>query len=165
VLFTAAAAPASDPSAFILSIIALILSGLSAAAALIAVWQTRRWSPRPLVQIEASMVDGNNAGANPYLQVLIANRGNAAAIDVRAVVLSRSGIELEERETLGTIAIDHRMKRLFGLSRESVGPDGKPNGMYEDGPVDLADLYLKVTWRQAPKIEKERSLAFEVASA
>lgn len=151
------------PFVFALTAADFVSAGLALAAiivSVIALWQTRRWRPRPLLIVELNELGriGLFNGGSEYRVVRFANRGTADAIDVRCQFIDVEGHTRDE-QSLGTLSTDQVGEILVGASTPMPSEYVAVNASFVPGEEDGVQTYrVRLLWRQPPRVETTRSL-------
>jgi len=134
---------------------ALVVAGLAVVLSGLAFRHTRIWQPRPLLVVEEHRVGGNDAQHTPVWSVRVANRGTGEALDVRL----HSGVHEYTQDVLGKGELIYFHREL---TPEIAGGKYDPlldvDTRRQHGPVDVSGLSAKLTWRQAPHIQRIKSM-------
>lgn len=163
-LFTTAAA-SPDPSAFVLSVIALVLAGLSAAAAVAALWLTIYLHPKPYLIPRVRRDDPPDYDRPTFLFSLV-DSGGAPAKDVSLIL--RSGLKPTFEQIWSIIELplgypqETRVSMVTGTTKRGWDRNQYGDTMAPVGEAKEMLLEFEVSWRQSPDMKKQRRSAYWV---
>lgn len=151
-------------TAFVLALIAIVVSGLSVIASFAALGQSSRFHPKPF--LTHSIRRGGDLEERPTFIFAVTNMGKASAHDLKLVVRNRTLGGFEKLWNLIELPVSHPMDSRISM----VTGGSSDRWKIQDGvirppagnAVDM-DMEFELSWRQGPSMKRLRFRSWKVA--
>lgn len=145
---------------FVLALVAIVVSGVSALASFVAIGQAARYHPKPFFQAEV----GFSRGERPTFSFVVANYGNASGRDVqltmRNLITGEVQILWREVELPPSEPTRSDVSLVTGNAAKEITSAG--GRLHPEGDPREYHFAFDLTWRQWPGVKRLRRMRWRV---